>query len=195
MNPSWTGQDSKFVVDMQQLRLQAPAVAGSAYLSTPSGSINNAEWLFTVKLDFNPSSSNLAEVYLVSDLSDLSGPLNGYFVLIGDSQDEISLYKQTGSSKTKIIDGMDGLLNLTTVEVEIRVTRDALGNWQLFADVAMAGTFMSQGTTFDNAHRSSAFFGVLCTYTSTRSDKFFYDDFNISGDAYVDNEPSSSCQC
>ncbi len=189
MNPSWTGQDSKFVVDMQLLRLQAPAVAGSAYLSTPSESINNAEWLFSVKLDFNPSSSNLAEVYIVSDQSDLSGPLNGYFVLIGDSQDEISLYKQTGNTKTKIIDGTDGLLNLAAVLVEIRVTRDALGNWELFADVAMTGTFLSQGTTFDDAHRSSAFFGVLCTYTSTRSDKFFYDDFNISGDAYVDNEP------
>ena len=118
-NPTWTGEDSRFSIDNLQLRLQAPAVASSAYLSTQSESINDAIWQFKVKLDFNPSSSNLADVYIVSSQSDLGSPLNGYFVSIGDSQDEISLYRQNGTIKTKLIDGIDGLLNMTSVEVEI----------------------------------------------------------------------------
>ena len=58
----------------------------------------------------------------------------------------------------------------------------------MFADVGITGVFTSQGTVFDNTHQSTAFFGVLCNYTSTRSDKFYFDDLTITGDPYVDNE-------
>lgn len=185
-NPGWTGDISKFIIDNSQLRLQALAQASIAFLSTPSLSINNAQWQFFAKLEFNPSSSNYARIYLVSDQADLSAPLNGYFVLIGDTPDEISLFKQTGTTISKIIDGADGTVNLSLVEVEIKVTRDDMGNWELFSDVGKSGTFVSQGTATDNTFDASSFFGVFCNYTSTRSDKFYFDDFIVAGDPYKD---------
>ncbi|MEM8893651.1 MAG: lamin tail domain-containing protein [Bacteroidota bacterium] len=39
---------------------------------------------------------------------------------------------------------------------------------------------MTFGTANDNTHTSTSFFGVLCDYTSTRSDKFFFDDISIA---------------
>src|SRR5437868_1979736 len=103
-NPMWSGNDVKFTVFSNQLKLQAPALASTAYLATASKSINDASWEFLVKLSFNPSSTNYARVYLVSDQADLSGNVNGYFVLIGDTPDEVSLYRQEGNIRTKIID-------------------------------------------------------------------------------------------
>src|SRR5688572_20305040 len=110
-DPEWLGDDSLFAVSSGQLQLQAPAVSGTAYLATTSTALNNASWEFTVTLQFNPSGSNYVRLYLVSDQPDLSGALNGYFILIGDTPDEISLYKQTGTATIKIIDGPDGRVN------------------------------------------------------------------------------------
>jgi hypothetical protein len=189
VNPEWTGEDGKFIIEDFQLKLQAPAEAGVAYLSTPSEAINNAVWEFKLKLEFNPSGSNLAKIYLVSDQADLTHSLNGYFVMVGDTPDEISLYRQSGASATKIINGGDGSVNQSIVNASVKVTRDNLGNWQLFSDVGNTGTFISEGTVFDNTFKASSRFGIVCIYTSTRSDKFFFDDFTVIGDPYMDVDP------
>src|SRR6218665_585127 len=137
----WNGDRQNFTVESQRLRLLAPAETGNSYLSTPSRSINDAVWQFYVRLDFNPSSTNYARVYLVSSQPVLNDTLRGYFVMIGNTADEISLYRQTGSTRTKIIDGLDGRVNTASVEVNVRVTRDATGNWQLLSDVGPTGNY------------------------------------------------------
>ena len=187
-NPAWTGNGTKFVIDNFELRLQAPPVAGIAYLSTPSLSINGAVWEFNVRMDFPTSGNNFTRVYLTANQEDLSGALNGYFVLIGDTPDEVSLYRQSGSTRTKIIDGLDGSVNQPVVNVAVKVTRDSSGNWELFRDVGIGGTLIAEGGTQDSTFPTSAYFGVYCEYTATRSDKFFFDDFVVSGDPFVDSE-------
>ncbi len=190
-NPTWIGETGKFLVSPeQQLRLFInPLTAGTAYLSTNSQSIENATWEFFVRLDFNPSSTNFARVYLVSNSSVLDGPLNGYFVLIGDTPDKISLFRQTGTTRTEIITGQSGTVNLNNVLVKIKVTRDAQGNWELLRDVNLSGTYTSEGTALDNTHIQSLFTGVYCQFTQTRSQHFYFDDFVVSGQPFVDNDP------
>ncbi len=188
-NPVWSGQDIKFSAATNQLKLQAPAVTEDAYLSTKSAAINDASWEFFAHLGFNPSSTNYARVYLVSSQSNLADTLKGYFVMIGNTTDEISLYKQSGSTRTKIIDGADGKLNLPIVDVRIKVTRDAAGNWQLFSDVGLTGAYTLEGSATDATFFSSSYTGVYCNYTATRSDKFSFDDFVVTGKAYVAPAP------
>jgi|APTNR8051073442_1049403.scaffolds.fasta_scaffold00001_784 hypothetical protein len=185
-NPGWSGDASKFVVQSNQLRLMAPAVNDVAYLSTPSTAINNASWEFFVQLDFDPSGSNYADVYLTSDNGALTESLTGYFVRIGNATDEVSLYRQDGNTKTKIIDGPDGRVSSASVMVKVKATRDEAGNWQLFSDPTLSGTFLLEGSILDATHLSSAFFGVVCIYTSTRSDDFYFDDVVVTGDPFVD---------
>lgn len=190
LNPTWIGDTSNYTVNSSFLfQLNAPAVSGTMYASTPSVSINNATWNFYVQFNFNPSSTNFAKVYLVSDQSNLKNPLNGYFVKIGNTADEVSLYRQTGTTETMIIDGVNGRLNTTQITVSIQVTRDNLGNWQLFSDTLGGTIFFLEGSVFDNNHVTSAFFGVVSTYTATRSTLFFYDNFNVFGQGFIDNTP------
>lgn len=184
-NPRWSGDDPLFAVSSGQLQLQAPATAGIAYLSAASVAINDASWEFTVTLQFNPSGTNYVRVYLTSDLPDLSGALNGYFILIGGTPDEISLYKQNGTTTIKVIDGADGRVNLPQVTVKVKATRDASGNWALHSDVGMTGTFTPEGVVNDHEHTSSAFSGILCRYSATRSDQIYFDDIVITGNPYL----------
>jgi len=188
-NPTWQGEEINFEVDANnQLHLNAPAVTDKSHLFTPSVAIDTASWQCYVRLEFNPSASNKARIYLVSDQSNLEGSLNGYFIQLGNTEDEVSLYRQTGTSVTEIIDGTDGLLNESIVEVLVKATRDTDGNWELLADTSLTSSFASQGTVQDTTSQSSQYFGVLCDYTSTRSDKFYFDDFIVTGNAYLDVE-------
>ena len=188
-NPVWSGDIADFEVDANlELHLNATAAENESHLSTPSDIINNAVWEIKLRMEFNPSSLNRAYVYLVSDQSDLENPLNGYYVMLGNTADEVSLYRKTGSTSTKIIDGGDGSLNLSIVELGIRVTRDGVGNWELFSDIGNTGTYVSEGQTLDATHTSSSFFGVNCDYTATRSTLFYFDNVNVTGDGFIDTE-------
>ena len=190
-SPSWTGDDSRFIVSNNQLKLEAPKEDGVSFLSTLCKVGKDASWEFKLKMEFNPSLSNYCRVYLMADQADPSGALNGYFVTIGESNDEISLYRQTGSTFSKIIDGRDGILNMSTIEIKIRVVRDAATGWQLFTDLGVTGNYFLEGTVEDNNFQTSNYFGLLCVYTATRSDKFFFDDFDVRGDASKDDIPPS----
>ncbi|PKP46597.1 MAG: hypothetical protein CVT95_06805 [Bacteroidetes bacterium HGW-Bacteroidetes-12] len=189
-NPTWIGDTNNYIVNASfQMQLNAPAVADVMYTSTPSSSINNAVWEFFVQFNFNPSSTNQAKVYLVSDQANLKNSLNGYFVKIGNTADEVSLYRQDGTTETMIIDGTNGRLNTAQVTVSIQVTRDNLGNWQLFSDTLGGTNYFLEGSVFDNNHTASAYFGVVSIYTATRSTLFFYDNINVTGTAFIDNIP------
>ncbi|MBL4651444.1 MAG: lamin tail domain-containing protein [Flavobacteriales bacterium] len=180
-NPTWIGETSNFEIDgTNALHLNAPTTSDTSYLSVASDTIDNSFWEFLVQMDFGTSSSNYAQVYLVSDNSDLKGDVNGYFVRIGGTSDEVSLYEQTGTSSSEIIDGLDGRVGTSTVLARIRVTRDGVGNWALMVDSAGGTTFVSEGTTLDVTHTTTSFFGVYSRYTSTRSDKFWFDDIYVS---------------
>ncbi|MGY6561159.1 MAG: lamin tail domain-containing protein [Luteibaculaceae bacterium] len=189
-NPAWVGNTADFIVNTQQeLQLNAPAEASTRYLSTFSPAIFNASWEFTVRLGFTPSSTNLARIYLSSDNVDLTGPLNGYFVLVGGTPREISLFRQTGTTITKIIEGEVNTVNVAAPNVRVKVTRNAAGLWQLERDLAAGSNFVVEGTATDNTHTAGLWFGVRPIYTATRSTLFFFDNFVVTGTGVPDNDP------
>lgn len=187
INPSWNGTTADFSIESNVLRLSAPAVSSSSYLSTHSESINNASWQFSLNLAFNPSSSNYTKVYLVSSNSNLSEALNGYFVKAGNTADEISLYRQDGLTEIEIIDGLDGRVDFSVVNITILVTRTANGEWQLSSKLDADTDWLLEGSIIDQTYMASSYFGLLCTYTSTRSTKFYFDDIIVTGTPFIDS--------
>lgn len=181
--PAWAGDSSHFTVNTShRLQLLAPTGSTRAQLRTVSQAIHASSWEWWMRLEFNPSATNYADVYLLSDQANLDGPLNGYFVRIGNTTDEVSLYRQSGSTRTKIIDGRDGLLNRNNNLLQVKVERGAQGVWQLWADSSgSAQHYVLEGTTADLVHNSSTWFGLRLVYTATRADKFFFDDFEVYG--------------
>ncbi|MBN2519695.1 MAG: lamin tail domain-containing protein [Bacteroidales bacterium] len=190
INPTWFGDTGVFIISTDNmLQLFAPAETNTKYLATSSKAINNATWEFYVQLDFNPSSSNYTDVYLVSDHELLTSSLSGYFVRIGNTHDEISLYRQDDEYITKIIDGVDGELDTPGVHTRVKVTRDINGNWKLYVDTLGGSAYKLEGEIFDDTFIKSKYFGIKCVFSSTRADKFYFDDFIVSGKPFLDTIP------
>lgn len=134
---AWSGSTNQFIINATgQLQLNN-SVAGASFISTPFApvSINNFEWTIYVKQTFSPSASNYSRVYLCSDSSDLTGPLNGYYLQFGEagSNDAIQLFRQTGLTSVSVCRGKNGGI-AASFAVRIKILRDTFGSWQLWTD-------------------------------------------------------------
>ncbi|WP_299755968.1 lamin tail domain-containing protein [uncultured Pontibacter sp.] len=183
-NPAWSGDTQSFVVNPQsQLQSSGPAVTGTTLqLVTPSQAAVGTTWEFWANLKLATSSSNYADVYLVSNSEDLKSiNTSGYFVRIGNTADEVSLYrKDSGKSGTILINGQDKTVATSNNLVRVRVTRSINHEWELSIDLSGTGqNYVSQGTATDATYTRSAYFGVLLKYSSANSQKFYFDDFSI----------------
>jgi hypothetical protein len=185
------GDTSLYVVSgAQRLQLQGAAEGGVATMYRPQHCIERALWSFDLWMDFNPSSYNFADVYVVADVPPGGDLVFGYFVRIGYSTDEISLYRRDGDRITKIIDGVDGATSASSVAVHIEVTRSDGGTWHLYsADVDNATALLHQGTTIDSMYKGNNFYGIQCRYTTTRRNGFHFDNIRARGDAPADTIP------
>lgn len=195
-NPTWEGANNQGVTDPTLLwevvspdfQLQSKSQSGEtgqriSYLSTPYASAldltaNDYTWTFTMKVDFTGVSSgvwdgNHARVYLFSDRNDLRGEVNGYFIRL--REEKVELYRQTGTSTSKInLSGSEATL-APQAFVEVEVRRSSTGTWEV-----LAGS-VSQGTAEDDTHTEAIQFGVQIRYTAaSRADSFFFDDFQLA---------------
>jgi hypothetical protein len=184
-NPTWSGDENSFIVNAQnQLQSSGPAVTGTIlYLSTPSQAVVGTVWEFWANLRLATSASNYADVFLISDKENLkAADLNGYFVRIGGTPDEVSLFrKDAGKTPVIIINGEDKTVATSNNIVRVRVTRSIDYTWHLEIDVSGTGqNYVSQGTVTDAVHKRSAYFGVLVRYSSANSQRFFFDEFRVT---------------
>ncbi len=171
----------------KELQLDAPSQDASSSLLTPSHAIGGAVWEFYVRLEFDPSGANYLDVRIVSLTVALDGP--SYFVRVGGSEDEISLYYQDEQGIDELIDGPDDMVEQAPAIARIRVERTGTGQFTLSADTSGGNNFQSIGNAYDDRLQTSSYFGFECHYTATRSDKFFFDDISVSGAPYQDSIP------
>lgn len=184
-NPPWTGDTALFIVDQQALRLQDTA-AGEAYLSVASSISVAAQWDFHLRMSFNPSSSNYARLYLLSDHPSLKGSLQAYFLKVGgNSQDELQFYRQDGLQETLLWQSQPDLLDRSSLTLHLRCTRDSIGRWRFWADTAQSG-LSYLGSVSDDRYYYSSHLGWRCHYTRTRADRFYLDSLHVQGRTFLD---------
>lgn len=185
-NPVWNGSNSggDFKVINNRLRSESNKASGNFYLSTTNALALNCYWEFWINLQFNTSSLNYADIYLISDKADLqSAMINGYFIRIGNTEDEISLYKRSGTtgSSIRIIDGVNGSVGSSNNTVKIRVSRDSHGLFTLDREVIGANSgIVNEGSFVDYTHINTSSFGVFIQQSSSSFfQKHYFDDFKI----------------
>lgn len=184
-NPTWNGTDSLFSINGEQQLILDKYVDGSAYLSTPTRIAVNATWKIDLITKATTARGNLVKFYLISDNPNLTGELNGYYVLFGDTKDEIALYKQQGKNFEKIIDGRDSISEKTNVS--IKITNDDKGNFTLYSKRS-EGPDTIEGTYFDESFISKSYYtGVVVKYSKTYVEKYLFDNLSISGEKVVDS--------
>lgn len=188
LNPSWSGSESNFFVNPAgQLQSKAPTTSTS-WLFTASESINNATWECWVKINYTTSSTNYANIYIVSDNNDLINGCNGYYVQIGGTNDEVSLYLQQGVKKTKIIDGFDKRTDGNIVEIRMKVVRDLVGNFNLYSKLPTESEYFLEGKTFNNTINTSSYFGLYYSNSGSTGSAYYFDDVVVTGDRAADDK-------
>ncbi|MFN6038622.1 MAG: lamin tail domain-containing protein, partial [Bacteroidota bacterium] len=128
---------------------------------------------------------------LIADQANLmAANLNGYFVRIGNTQDDICLYKNTNGTSVKIIDGLDGTTNTSNSLMKIKVTRNSSNLFTLFSDLTGTGSnFSTEGSITDNSFLTNNSFGIVVKQsTASFFQKHFFDDI-YAGAIVLDQIP------
>ncbi len=182
-NPVWTGNTADWTVNNAlQLQSNNNLTNSTFYVSTASAMATTAQWVFYCQMAFNPSSANYVDVYLTASAGDLTASsTTGYFVRIGNTDDEISLYRKEAGAVVKIIDGINGILNSSNNMMKIKVTRNAANQWILSRDLSGTGNnYFSEGVVTDAGFLTSAFFGIVVKQsTASFFQRHFFDDFEV----------------
>lgn len=187
-NPRWSGSESNFQVNAASQLQSKATTTSTSYLFTPSQAFAEAVWECWVKINYSTSSSNYASIYLTSDNNDIANGCRGYYVQIGGTNDEVSLYVQEGTKKTKLIDGTDKRTDGTTVEIRIKVTRSEDGTFKLYSKLPAENVFYFEGEIKDNVVKQSTYFGLLYSNTSSTGSAYFFDDIIVTGNKVEDKE-------
>lgn len=191
-DPAWIGDSAYWQVKDGKLQSNFPgedAVAGLFFhLSTACLRVKNTVWSFQVQLHFNTSKNNYTDVYLVSDQADPECGLgkchitHGYFVRIGGTPDEVSLYRRDSISDTLLINGRDGITARSNNILFIKVTCDDKNNWKLYTDESGSGNkYVYEGTAADSTYSQNSFFSIVVHQRGkTAAKKHFFDHIMVS---------------
>lgn len=179
-NPAWQGDAANFQVNAaKELQLNALG-AGSSTLYVPTAISDSAVWELYFRLEFDPSNGNRLRIYLQSDSPDLLTG-SGYYLLAGadGSTDALQFYRQDAGVPTLLATAtVAGVASSPTVR--LRMTRELGSLWKLYADYNGGQNIAPEFETTEATYGAGNFyFGFHCLYTSTRKDKFFFDDINV----------------
>ena len=195
--PVWSGADTLFrIIEMSGNNLLQLNAAGDqngeAYLSSPSRRTVGS-WEFYINMDFAPSGANYALIYLMSDRTDLDGPVNGYVVRAGErgADDRLRLLRlDHGYVADTLITG-----ELPIADgggYRIKINRTSEGHWTLQEAQGYHSPLSPvQGPVADRTHNVTSYFGVRTIFTRTRSDKFLF-DFSITFNALSARQQSNT---
>jgi hypothetical protein len=184
-DPEWILSDPSdwSINTIKQLQSNRLIPNSYCWISTPHSLVDSVQWEIDVHLLFNPSSLNYLDIYLISsDSIPIANTTTGYFVRLGNTEDEISLYRKDADNKIiKIIDGVNGLLNKSENRYRLKVTRRGKSKWGLWYDESMSGSqYVNGGTGIDSTYQQSRYFSILIQQSSSGFfQKHFIDNISI----------------
>jgi Lamin Tail Domain len=182
-DPAWQGDVSEFVVNAaEQLQLNTTGAGESFIFTEYKIPVDSIQIDVYFKLQFAPSNDNYSKIYLFID-NPVESLANGYYLRLGEngSNDAIQVWKLSNGVPSLLSTATMGAISADPAQgrIQIKIYRD--GFWTMGSDYE-GGTLFEEDLMFVEptfALSDSMYFGIYCKYTSTRSDKFFYDDISI----------------
>lgn len=179
-NGVWKGDTADFVITMdQKLQLNATG-SGSSRLYRESSIGYKSSWMFFISMDFNPSSSNNARIILAKNDDE------NFFVAFGEGgRDQIEVGLTANNQDSLWAASPQDFLDSANVEGVFQLFQDSTGDYSAFWSSSNGGSTHLFSTQGPKAIKSD-FFEITCQYTSTRADKFFFDDISVHGSPFID---------
>lgn len=182
----WKGDTSAFIVNNKlQLQLFASPSSSPQQLYTSSTKIEGGSWSFYNKMLFNPSSQNYTEVILINPDTNFSSS-NKLSLELGKNQDKITVKAYDDGNSEILIESDISVFNHSINTIWCKIFQEQ-SIWTLTYSIDSLQWVTLP--SFFYPSQPTATFGIKCHYSSTRKDKFFFDDFKISGLPYKDSIP------
>lgn len=184
-NPTWQGDTTAFVILPENggiLRSNVDSAA-TCYISTPCTALDSTEWNLTASFEYSTSSVNYSVFYVAMDASSPQTSKHAYYIRMGNTQDNISLYYRENGKSTCLIQGREGLLEAAHSKVHVRLTHNN-GTWTLYTQKLHEPTEiepMEEGNIKHTKMTTSAYCALSYTCSKTRSKSFFFDNLDIFG--------------
>jgi hypothetical protein len=122
------------------------------------------------------------------DQSDPSTCFYGYSLKLGgNSKDQLKLVRKDTGNETVIWASSDDFLDDDPLRFHISARRSVDYTWSIYADTGNFNQWQLLGSVLDKTHRFSAYTGLKCHYTKTRSQHFYLDSLRISGAMELDS--------
>ena len=190
----WEGETDKFTINSKEgIHLNDPQEdAGTAYVTIPSTSVKNTRWEFGVHLTFNPSANNYARFYLTSSSNVLSGKLNGYYIQIGGSKDNVALYRQNEDGSKLLASGRELMKDNNSPKLSVKVECDNNGYWTLWTRLESENEYVKEKQVKNIEIPASFCCGIYCIYTKTRCKGFTFHHIRLSNDAETTTTPDGT---
>ena len=155
-NPKWSGDIDKFIIEDGKLRSNSLIPSDEFFISTASNSVLETEWQISLDLDFKTSSANYIDLFLASDSANPSKANHAYFIRIGNTKDDISMYQILDGVTSQLTNGTDN--KTENKKIDIKVVHQANGKWEIFVDY--------------NDGNNTAIEGVITNLEISKSDYF-----------------------
>jgi hypothetical protein len=179
-NSLWRGDTSAFNLLDSVLRLNAPKDQKQVviYRSIPKSAHLSLE--IDLSLGFSPSASNRLQLFLTAD----SLRQDGCYLEIGDtgSEDAIKLYQIVNGNNTLVTSGFKGAVSMGFEGLHLQF--DVRDSFRLQTKT-MEGEEIEELYLARLGELEVQYFSIVCNYTSTRFDKFSFDDFKLTAFDYV----------
>lgn len=146
------------------------------------------EWQLSVRLAFNPSSANYLDWFLAADSSPLHAR-NGFYVRLGNTRDEISLYRLQNGIATEMISGRDGRLNQSDNTWLLRVRLFRGERWSLEVSAGQDQPWQPEGTCAHGGTALPTFFGFRIRQSTAAFHQRHFIDWVYAGPARYDTMP------
>lgn len=162
----WYGDHHKFAFSGDSLLLN-DSDKGKALLLSPLALGLEQTWEYDISMQFNPSSSNYLEIFLLNSF--LEGKGDGLTIRLGDSKDRIQVMEVINDDVVILSSSPEELLSESKIEGKLKIEKRK-DDWQINWTPHTGASYM---TSFQyEAPASAKSSGIHCVYTKTRADKF-----------------------
>jgi hypothetical protein len=177
-NPKWQGQVNDFEVDgIGKLHLYAEPLSSSKTLYTKSSTGDSAHWSFEMYMDFNTSSANYCIIFLAAESTSLN-ETNTLYAQLGGTKDNIEIWQRYKGYNTLLLETEEGIFDRDSSATKISIS---LVNNTLSLDTGFTSVVNLTSAAVNYTPMNTSFFGIQPVYTSSRSKKFWFDNFNVKG--------------
>ena len=179
----WQGDTTSYIINVNKKLQLNETSAGDKFIYRPTKENDLTEWGTYFELNFAPSTTNKLSIYLSMDQADVNN-CQAYFMEIGEngSNDNWKLYLRHQNKNLLLGEGEVAKLGGDPAKAYFLASRTKDSCWLIQIDYKGGRNYTEQAKIKDSLflHFPNTYYGLQCTFTATRVDKFVFDDLKVS---------------